>query len=114
MVSPEDNQGILRGAGTMQTEASEQLPALSADPTKVCGGIFICLGIYLLGTILGQSFLDQSDRRTCMGDHHRGCDQMYRHHGRQDHKLYCKRYELYVKGTAAGDHRRYRHQLYQY
>ena len=54
MVSPEDNQGILRGAGTMQTEASEQLPALSADPTKVCGGIFICLGIYLLGTILGK------------------------------------------------------------
>ena len=51
MVSPEDNQGILRGAGTMQTEAAEQLLALSADPTTVCGGIFICLSIYLFGTI---------------------------------------------------------------
>ena len=54
MVSPEDNQGIIRGSGTMKTEADEQLPALTADPTKVCGGIFLCLGIYLLGTVLGK------------------------------------------------------------
>ena len=54
MVSPDENPAILRKAGTMQTESTEQLPALSADPTKVCGGIFICLGIYLLGTILGK------------------------------------------------------------
>ena len=54
MVSPDENPAILRKAGTMQTESTEQLPALSADPAKVCGGIFICLGIYLLGTILGK------------------------------------------------------------
>ena len=54
MVSPDENPAILRKAGTMQTESTEQLPALSEDPAKVCGGIFICLGIYLLGTILGK------------------------------------------------------------
>ena len=41
MVSPDENPAILRKAGTMQTESTEQLPALSADPAKVCGGIFI-------------------------------------------------------------------------
>ncbi len=54
MVSPEENPAIIRGNGVMKTETEEQLPALSADPTKVCGGIFLCLGIYLAGNILGK------------------------------------------------------------
>lgn len=54
MVSPEENPAFIRGNGVMKTESEEQLPALSADPTKVCGGIFLCLGIYLAGNILGK------------------------------------------------------------
>ena len=41
MVSPDENPAILRKAGTMQTESTEQLPALSEDPAKVCGGIVL-------------------------------------------------------------------------
>lgn len=54
MVSPEDNQGILRVSGTMVMKAEETLPATEADPVKVCAGLFICLAMYLVGNILGK------------------------------------------------------------
>lgn len=53
MVSPEESPTLLQH-GVINTDAEEKLPEVEADPVKVCGGIFICVGIYLLGYILGH------------------------------------------------------------